>query len=81
MTMQWKNDHVRHKEHERSRSARPYDAVEKKHRLSLALRQPTPGARNALPQGVSWMTRKICATIRRDSRSPFAAPNLCHNKA
>ena len=55
--------------------------VKKKHMLSLALRQPTPGARNALSQGVSWMTRKIRATIRRKPRSPTAAPVLSYYKA
>ena len=71
MTMQWKKDNVWHKEDERSRRVRPYDAVEKKHRLSLVLRQPTPGARNALSQGVSWVTdrcvRRFVATCVRPS--------------
>jgi hypothetical protein len=68
------NDNVRHKEHERSRRARPHDAVKKKHMLSLALQQHTPGTRRVLSQGVSWVTRKMRATIRRDPRSPFATP-------
>ena len=36
---------------------------------------------HTLSQGVSWMTRKICATIRRDPRWSVATPDLCHSKA
>ena len=52
-----------------------------KPRLSPVLRQHTPGASYMLSQGVSWVTRKVGATIGRGPRSPFTTPNLCHNKA
>ena len=83
-TAQWENDHVRHKEHARTQAEQegaPARRCGERSICSLALCQRVPGPAFCMPPHISWVAQGLRATVRRDPRSPFAAPNLCHNKA